>query len=333
MSRLPVVFASVAVGLAATAATATPRAFVASYGNDANTVTNCGPTTPCRTFATAMTVADDGGQIIVLDSAGYGALTIAKSISVVAPDGIYAGLTVASGGTVVTIATAGIDVVLKGLTITGQGAGYGIQMTDGSSLHVERTTIAKFSSGTGLRVQTPAKVNVIDSVIRDNATGIVIGAGATVGVIDSKVLSNSSIGMAVFTPGAASGVTTTLSIGNSTVSGSQYCVDNSEVPANIGVVNATRATVADCQYGFINEPLGAGRMTVTESAASNCSYGFLAAGSGTEARTLTVSASSASNNTYGFYQASGTFVSLGNNAVYGNSTANTTGTISASPLQ
>jgi hypothetical protein len=303
MSRSATFLSLAVASLFATSALAVPRAYVASYGNDANT--SCGPTTPCRTFATAMTVADAGGQVIVLDSAGYGSVVITKSIAIIAPDGIYAGLTVASGGTAVTIATAGVDVVLKGLTITSQGFGQGIYMNNGDSLHVERTTIAKFA-GTGLVVQTPAKVNVIDSVIRDNTYGIIAGAGATVGIVGSKVLNNSSEGIEINTAGTATGVTTTININDSVVSGSDWCVDNYDISGNTGVINATRVTVTGCGRGFANEPSGTG--------------------------TMTVSGSTASDNGYGFYRSGGIFVSAGNNWVYGN-TINTSGTITSSALQ
>jgi hypothetical protein len=328
MSRSAATLSLAAACLFSTAALAVPRAYVGSYGNDANTATNCGPTTPCRTFATAMTVADIGGQVIVLDSAGYGSVVITKSIAIIAPEGIYAGLTVASGGTAVDIATAAVDVVLKGLTITGQGGGYGISMTAGNSLHVEKTTIAKFTSGTGLRVQTPATAHVVDSVVRDNAYGIVAGTGATVGVIGSRVLNNSSEGIEIRTSAAGTGVTTTININDSVVSGSGWCVNNWEVSGNVGVINATRVTVSMCSsVGFLSTPEGAGTMTVSGSSASDSNYGFAAASG-----LLTVSGSTASNNTTGFYRTGGLFVSSGNNWVYGNTT-NTSGTITPAALQ
>jgi hypothetical protein len=89
-------FASVST-LASSHTYAAQRAFVASYGTDVNTAANCSLASPCRGFAAAATVTDANGEIIVLDSAGYGPVTITKSISIIAPAGVYAGITVFSG--------------------------------------------------------------------------------------------------------------------------------------------------------------------------------------------------------------------------------------------
>jgi hypothetical protein len=67
-----------------------------------------------------MTVTAANGEIVVLDSGGYGRVTIDKSVSIVAPPGIYAGISVFAGQDGVTIFTPGITVVLRGLTINGR---------------------------------------------------------------------------------------------------------------------------------------------------------------------------------------------------------------------
>src|SRR5438093_6424824 len=64
----------------------TQRTFVSAHtGSDANP---CGPTTPCRSFGAAMALTLSGGEIIVLDSGGYGTVTIDKSVSIVSPAGV-----------------------------------------------------------------------------------------------------------------------------------------------------------------------------------------------------------------------------------------------------
>ena len=99
------------------AATTAKRTFVASTGNDANP---CSLTAPCRDFARAIMQTSIGGEVIVLDSAGYGAVTVTKSVSIIAPPGIYAGISVFSGDGV-TVNAPGATVVLRGLSINGQG--------------------------------------------------------------------------------------------------------------------------------------------------------------------------------------------------------------------
>ena len=115
---VPAVVAA-AVCLSPVANAAAQRTFVASYGLTANTAFNCSIAKPCRQFSEAIGVTISGGEIIVLDSAGYGPVTIAKSVTITAPAGIYAGISVFSG-TGVTVDGTGIDVTLEGLTITGR---------------------------------------------------------------------------------------------------------------------------------------------------------------------------------------------------------------------
>ena len=66
---------------AADAAATAQRTFVASTGNDANP---CSLAQPCRGFARAFRQASPG-EVIVLDSAGYGLVTITQSVSLIAP--------------------------------------------------------------------------------------------------------------------------------------------------------------------------------------------------------------------------------------------------------
>src|SRR5713226_6110355 len=54
------------------------RTFVSGFGDDTNP---CSRTAPCRTFSAAIARTIAGGEVDVLDAAGYGAgLTINKSI-------------------------------------------------------------------------------------------------------------------------------------------------------------------------------------------------------------------------------------------------------------
>src|SRR6266446_6363807 len=74
------------------------RSFVSGHGNDANA---CSLAAPCRTFAGAYTKTNAGGEIDVLDTAGYGSLTITNAISIV-NDGSIASVLVPSGGIGIT---------------------------------------------------------------------------------------------------------------------------------------------------------------------------------------------------------------------------------------
>jgi hypothetical protein len=86
--------------LVAAQAFAAQRTFVASTGLDVNP---CSITQPCRAFAAALALTDPDGEIIVKDSAGYGRVTIDRSVTITSPPGIYAGISVLAG-------TNGIDI-------------------------------------------------------------------------------------------------------------------------------------------------------------------------------------------------------------------------------
>src|SRR5882672_8829582 len=106
----------------------TQRTFVSAHtGSDASP---CGPTLPCRSFGAAMALTLAGGEIIVLDSGGYGVVTIDKSVSIISPAGVYAGVS-AFSGKAITISTASLTVVLEGLTLNGLGGANGIAQTLG----------------------------------------------------------------------------------------------------------------------------------------------------------------------------------------------------------
>ena len=127
--------------LAATDATAGgQRSFVSGSGADVGT---CTLTAPCRTFGYAITQTNSGGEVIVLDSAGYGPVIITQSVSIITPTGVYAGIS-ASTGSAVTIATAGVHVVLRGLSLNGTGGTTGVSMTNGNRLSIESSVISNF---------------------------------------------------------------------------------------------------------------------------------------------------------------------------------------------
>ena len=73
---------------------AAQRTFVSGVGNDSNP---CSRTAPCRTFGQAILQTAAGGEVYVLDSAGYSAFTISQSVSIIAPAGVTAGISVFSG--------------------------------------------------------------------------------------------------------------------------------------------------------------------------------------------------------------------------------------------
>jgi hypothetical protein len=161
------------------AAATSQRTFVASTGIDVNP---CSLSQPCRTFARALTQTNAGGEIVVLDSAGYGPVTIAKAVSIVAAPGAHAGIT-ASSGDAITVNAPDATVVLRGLSITGQGATNGIHYIETTSsafgrqsLLVEDCTIQGMAGAaivaTNNHLARELQAVVKRSVLRDSAAAI-----------------------------------------------------------------------------------------------------------------------------------------------------------------
>jgi hypothetical protein len=145
---------------------AAPRVFISAAGADIDSETrianNCGPVSPCRTFARALRLVDDGGEVVVLTSGNYEPFLIRKPVAVIAAPGIYAvipapGLTPdtppISLDSAITVATTGI-VVLRGLTLmldTSLGVPpptnvMGINAAAADVLHVEHCVLNGFTS-------------------------------------------------------------------------------------------------------------------------------------------------------------------------------------------
>jgi hypothetical protein len=164
------------LGAASLSQATTLRAFVSSTGNDANAATNCGQAAPCRTFAGAYPTVTPGGELIALDTAGYGPLnsanTITKSITIAAIPGQTA-FVVAAAGTMafVTLPAAGDTIILRNLSFNGSGASNttGIQH-NGGRLLINNCKFAQLTQGLWVN---NAKADVVDSEFTANGTAIV----------------------------------------------------------------------------------------------------------------------------------------------------------------
>ena len=176
------------IALALPAQALNTRTWISGKGADN---AGCGPiATPCRTlqFAHDQTVA--GGEIDVLDPAGYGAVTITKAISIV-NDGVgVAGVLSAAGGNAVTInAAAGDRVLLRGLAVEGAGTGAnGIVLNAGGYLTIENCSIRDFraaapnGNGLWLKPSGQTRLFVSNTTIANNG-----GIGLYAQVVGSDI--------------------------------------------------------------------------------------------------------------------------------------------------
>ena len=307
MLRRTCAVVSIAFALSLFAATGTAataqRTFVASNGNDANP---CSIAAPCRGFARAIMQTSAGGEVIVLDSAGYGVVTITKSVALIAPRGIYAGVSVFSGDGI-TVNGVGIDVHLQGLSISAQGGTNGVNFTQGGNLHVEGCTISGFTVA-GIVVNAVGTITVVDTSLLHNEIGVWVKAAATVTVARATIDRNHSSGLFVTGAGKASLVQSTVT--NSTGSGvdvrgdpsgdTRLVVDSSLLADNGSrgllvydnnantVVRAdiVRSTVARNGEGIgVLGTMGTARLSATQNVISdNAAIGLSSGGAGAKAR-------------------------------------------------
>jgi len=246
------------------------RTFVSGHGSDSNA---CTLTAPCRSFAQALSQTTAGGEITVLDPAGYGAVTITQSVSI-NNDGVgEAGVTVAVNGSDAIIVNTGVsDVVsLRGLTLVGAGnaaqvagnGNNGITFSGAGTLNIENCVIRGFvngaqnaNSGYGIFAQPngTAAFNISDTIVSNNASsGISIAplSGNTAVYIDrAGAFSNGTQGVIVMTgsTGALTGIAKNSAVSGNGASG--FEVSAQTQPAIFSIADSQTANNAQGLYSI-----------------------------------------------------------------------------------
>ena len=245
------------------------RVFVSAVsGSDTNP---CSRILPCRTFGQALTTVAAGGEIVVVDSGGYGPVTITKAVTIVAPVGIYAGISVLSGDGIDINAGATDVVTLRGLSINGLGGATGIYPSTVGVLHVANCEISGFSNW-GIIFQLPSQLDVADSVIRESgraiqATGTGAGTPAVVSIHNCRLENNSSGGLYTFEY-------VTASVSDSTFTGNNYAVVEASGTGTTSSVTLEHCLIANNTYGVLDSNPGAGIVRVSNSDVTNNGTAF-----------------------------------------------------------
>jgi hypothetical protein len=228
------------------------RTWVSGVGDDVNP---CSRTAPCKTFAGAISKTATNGEIDALDPAGFGAVTVTKSITIDGtPTGVGGILNAGTTGVIVNMAVgdARKAVTLRGLSIQGAGTGTrGVNIlaatkvyiencfisgqngapgdgisdsrTTGGFLEVDNTTITN-NTGSGINVNpssgsTTINVHVSNSRIQSNGgSGVLLGSNAK-GVIFNSVI----------TQNAGSGVLVQQTAGGTTEASVDQCIVSTNV--------------------------------------------------------------------------------------------------------
>jgi hypothetical protein len=297
---------SFAALFAASASAQAAKTYVASTGSDSSP---CSRTAPCRTFQAAINAVGAGGQVVALDSAGFGSnVTISKSVSMSAAPGVFAGITVFAGDGITVNAGPNDAIALRGLAITSQGTkGAGVVVTGGGEIEIEGCEIDGFSffnvelgivgpHGSGVIFGNSGKLFIKDTIIKRNFLGIDIssGSGTALAHMDNVSIVHNQFGMRVQ-------VATDGAIRNSTISGnaSSAILVTTPPPGNFGFGPSARLDVDTC--------------LITNNRTGLLVEGFTSA--------VSISNCTISHNTdNGFFVqfAQGTIVSRGNNTIIGN---------------
>jgi hypothetical protein len=243
------------IGSAAWAQTA-HRAWVSGRGTDA---AGCGaPTAPCRSLQYAHdTIVAPGGEIDILDPAGYGAINITKAISIV-NDGVgTAGVQEGMVGQIAISINAGDgdSIFLRGLNIDGEnGIGQdGIAFNSGASLIVDHCVVRHFSAeGIFVGQRTASSTfAVYDSVLSNNGgSGLLVSqsgfdAIAVSGQLDrvsaiGNGASNQGSGVSVLSSDASASTKVIISYSDVSGNNGSGLVVNAQLSANVEVeVNDT----------------------------------------------------------------------------------------------
>jgi hypothetical protein len=189
-----------------TAQAALNRVWVSGKRTDA---AGCGAlTAPCRQIAYVMTnnLATPGGEIYVLDPAGFAPFTITTSISIVNDNvGSATIQQTASGQDAIAINAAPSDTIyIRGFSLDGfKVARYGIYFASGSRLEIKDCVVRRFSNGVFVSPTTTSSFWISNTVANDNAAnaGIRIqpsSGGAPIlvkGTIEGVTASNNNTGI------------------------------------------------------------------------------------------------------------------------------------------
>jgi hypothetical protein len=296
MRRRPVLRLLLVLPLLAAAAPAlaqSNRVFVsARSGNDANACNSI--TTPCQTFQGAVNQVAAGGSVIVLDTGGYGPVTIGKALTIEAATGVIAFIHPPSGSAITINAGPTDVVILRGLSVnTNATTFFGIDFAAGGGLRVENCVINGFAAG--IRHQpSSALLFVRDTTIRSAGTGINVWAGPA--VVERCRLKGNQYGLLA--------------------SGGKTIVRTCNVSGNVQIGLALDSHVGGAS----------GEIDIEDCLLAHNGTGVLSQAYGGGLGLVRVSDSTVVNNNLGLWANGGALLSRVNNTVEGNTT-NTTGTI------
>jgi len=182
------------------------RTWVSGVGDDVNP---CSRTAPCKTFAGAISKTAKDGEIDALDPAGFGAVTITKSITIDGSATGVAGLLNSSTNGIIVNITDPADVrksvTLRAISINGGGTALdGVKIFAANKVFVEHCFIAGQNGSPGNGIEdisaSASFLQIYDcTIINNSGNGVKVDPSAgspqiTVSISDSRISGNTGHG-------------------------------------------------------------------------------------------------------------------------------------------
>ena len=285
------------------------RTFVSTSGNDANP---CTRTDPCRNFTAAITNTLAGGEVVALDSGGYGAFTVNKALTIAGAPGAHVAITAFANSGISVNAGATDRVVLRNLYVTGLGGLKGIDFLAGASLAVDSVTVTGFTANGLEATATDADLFVHGGVFRDNdQSGVLLNGSLSAEIRDSHAEGNTLSGFRVIG-------------GRGSIAGSSATHNGSGFFFQSGAVFTLTGSLADANSnGVILFTAGTDVTLSGMTLSNNANHGLAVSDA-----TARIGGSTVSGNAVGMDRTGGTLETFQDNLIRGNTTA-TAGTITA----
>jgi len=215
MKTLGAIVFSTAIAMSASAQAT--RTWVSGVGDDANP---CSRTAPCKTFAGAISKTAPGGEIDALDPAGFGGVTITKSITLDGT-GTLASILVSGTNGVIINAGTGDRVVLRNIQLNGIGTGTnGVNILQAGTVDLDYVEIANFATSAVNIANTSNNINVaiyhstIHNIANQAITSNPTGTGTAKLSVDNSFISKNTFSAINQVNNTVSSITNTTMVHN-----------------------------------------------------------------------------------------------------------------------
>lgn len=212
------------------------RSAVSINGSDLDP---CTVASPCRSFTTAIAHTNPSGEIIALDSAGYGPFTIPFEVSVSGAPGVHAAITTVGGDGIAISAGILDNIRIRNLVLISTNAGNGIHEISANQVDVSGCQIRNFNRGilvdngnatvehsglynnsVGLLANNGGvgftQFTVTDCILEESSTGVVAGQQTKVAVSHCTLARNNT-GVEAFSIAGTGSLEASLTVSGSTI--------------------------------------------------------------------------------------------------------------------